>query len=285
MHDFHEERMAMLDAHQKSMTACFGQMEACLEYEEQVSGDIKDDQNETTAGNEPAEKIELDAGTMQSAEGYKDVRSKDVAVMPVKGLKKRRRGRKLIAGRRGETKEMNRENCGSRRKLAAACRKVPRHATVVWRKKQVLRRSGLQGNFGRRKELAIAGIRRTHCAQLVLRKGRSLEETSVEEGRRKNRTKNKFERRTRKGRTLGRGQQMRQEGTYATRKRGFKEQLRFGNVRKNRWVYRATIGTKMVKQVVGTSRRLRKIRKWVLWRGRPPPKRKKEFQVEREPVM
>jgi hypothetical protein len=75
------------------------------------------------------------------------------------------------------------------------------------------------------------------------------------------------------------------EGTNASRNRGFKEQLRFGNVRKTRWVYRTTIGMKMVKQVVGTSRRLRKIRKWVLWRGRPPPKRKKECQVEREPVM
>jgi hypothetical protein len=44
-------------------------------------------------------------------------------------------------------------------------------------------------------------------------------------------------------------------------------------------------GGKIAKQVVGTSRKLRKIRKWVLWIGRPPPKRKKKFQVEREPVM
>jgi hypothetical protein len=31
------------------------------------------------------------------------------------------------------------------------------------------------------------------------------------------------------------------------------------------------------KQIVGTPSGLRKIRKWTLWRGRPPPKRKKEF--------
>jgi hypothetical protein len=78
---------------------------------------------------------------------------------------------------------------------------------------------------------------------------------------------------------------MRQEGTNASRNRGFKEQLRFGNERTTSWVCRTTIGMKMAKQVVGTSSGLRRIRKWVLWRGRPPPKRKKEFQVEREPVM
>jgi hypothetical protein len=32
---------------------------------------------------------------------------------------------------------------------------------------------------------------------------------------------------------------------------------------------------KFTKQVVGTSRRLQRIKKWTLWRGRPPPKRKK----------
>jgi hypothetical protein len=42
---------------------------------------------------------------------------------------------------------------------------------------------------------------------------------------------------------------------------------------------------KIAKQVVGTPSGLRRIRKWTLWRGRPPPKRKKEFQVEWEPVM
>jgi hypothetical protein len=36
---------------------------------------------------------------------------------------------------------------------------------------------------------------------------------------------------------------------------------------------------KVAKQVVGTCRRLRRIKKWTLWRGRPPPKRKKKLQV------
>jgi hypothetical protein len=111
---------------------CQVRTEAHLEYEESASGNIKDDRNETTAYNEATEKIEQNPGMMQSAEEHQDFRSEDVVVRPVKGLKKRHRGRKLTAGRRGETKKLTRGNCGSRRKLAAACRKVSRHAAVVW---------------------------------------------------------------------------------------------------------------------------------------------------------
>jgi hypothetical protein len=88
-----------------------------------------------------------------------------------------------------------------RKKLAAACRKVSRRAEVAWLKRNLFRRSGIQENFGRRKELAIAGIRMTQCAQLVLRKGRSHKGTSIEEERRKNQIRNKFARGTQKGRT------------------------------------------------------------------------------------
>jgi hypothetical protein len=69
-------------------------------------------------------KTEQNPEMMQSAEEHQDVPSEDIAVMPVKGLKKWRRGRKSTAGRRGEPKELNRGNCRSRKKLAAACRKV-----------------------------------------------------------------------------------------------------------------------------------------------------------------
>jgi hypothetical protein len=78
-----------------------------------------------TAYNEVTEKIETDPGMMQSTEEHQDILSEDVAVLPVKGLKKRLRVRKLTAGRSGEPKELTRGNCGSRRKLAAACRRCP----------------------------------------------------------------------------------------------------------------------------------------------------------------
>jgi hypothetical protein len=41
----------------------------------------------------------------------------------------------------------------------------------------------------------------------------------------------------------------------------------------------------LAKQIVGTQSGLRKMKEWTLWRSRPLPKCKKEFQVERELVM
>jgi hypothetical protein len=270
-----------LEANPKKMEPNAEENEAVLErqrvYDDETAVHIlKDGQNEMNAYNEATETIEQDPGMMQSAEKHQDVPSEDVAVMPVNGLRKRRRGRKSTAGRRGEPKERIRGNCGSRNKLAADCRKVSRHATVAWRKRKLFRKSGTQEFCGQRKELTAAGIRKIPCAQVVRRNRRSDEGPSVEQGIRNNWTRNKFARKTRKGRTVGRGQTMRREGTNASRNRGFKEQLRCGNVRKTRWVYRTTIGMKMVKEVVGTSRGLTKIRQWTLWRDRPPPKRKKK---------
>jgi hypothetical protein len=159
MDAFHEKRMAMLNAHQKRMTACFGQTEARREYEEPASGNIKDDRNEKTSYSEATEKIEKNPGMMQSVGEHQDVPSDDVVVKPVKGLKKRRRGRKSTAGRRGEPKKLNRENCGSRKKLAAACRKVSRHATVAWRKRNI-RRNETQEYCGSWRNTRIAKMAR-----------------------------------------------------------------------------------------------------------------------------
>jgi hypothetical protein len=106
------------------------------------------------------EKIEPDPGMMQSIAEHQVARKEDAVVKPVKGLK-RHRGRKPAAGPRGEPKEMTREDCGSGRKLAAACRKVSGCATVEWRKRNLLRKIGTHESCGPRKELSAAGIRMT----------------------------------------------------------------------------------------------------------------------------
>jgi hypothetical protein len=105
----------MFDAYEKRMMACLGQTEA------------------------NTEKTEQDTEMIQSAEEHQDVPSEGVAVMPVAKSRKPRRVRKSTAGRRGEPKELTRGNHGSRRKLAAACRKVSRRATVALRKRNVFR--------------------------------------------------------------------------------------------------------------------------------------------------
>jgi hypothetical protein len=197
---------AMFDAHRKRTMACLGQTEANTE--------------------------KIDPGMMQSVEEHKDVPSEDVAVMPVKGLKKQRRGRKSTAERRRKPKKGTRGYPGSRRKVTVAGKRTSYHATVAWLKTKVFRRSGIQEICGWHKELAIAGIRTTHCAQVVRRMGRSHEGTSVEQGRQKNQTKNKFARGTSKSRTPRRRQRATQQGNNRTRKRNPKElrQERMGNV-------------------------------------------------------
>jgi hypothetical protein len=75
-------------------------------------------------------------------------------------MKKRYRGRRLAAGRRREPKELIRGDCGSRRKLAAAYRKVSYRAAVARLKGNIFRVIRTQGNFGPRKELA-AGTKKT----------------------------------------------------------------------------------------------------------------------------
>jgi hypothetical protein len=133
----------MFDAYEKRMMACLGQMKV------------------------HTKKTEQDPGMMPSVEEHQYTSTEEVAVMPVKGLRKRRRGRKLTAGRRGESKEVTRGNCGSRRKLDAACRKVSRHATVAWRKRKLFRKSETRGYCGSRKRVTVADRRTSRHATVA----------------------------------------------------------------------------------------------------------------------
>jgi hypothetical protein len=72
--------------------------------------------NEMTACHEVM-KTEPDPGMTQSVEEHQEIPKEDAVVKPVKGRKKRCRGRKLTAGQCGEPKELTRSNCGSRKKL------------------------------------------------------------------------------------------------------------------------------------------------------------------------
>jgi ElaB/YqjD/DUF883 family membrane-anchored ribosome-binding protein len=77
---------------------------------------------------------------MQSAEEHREVPREDATVIPVRGRKRWHRGRKQAAGRHGEPKELTRGDHGSRKMLAAACRKASRRAAVAWRKRNVFRK-------------------------------------------------------------------------------------------------------------------------------------------------
>jgi hypothetical protein len=101
---------------------------------------------------------------MQPVGEHQEVPREEAAVIPVSGWKRRHRGRKQAAGRCGEPKELTRGEGGSRKKLAAACRKASRHATVAYRKRNVFRISWTHENCGPRKEVTTAGKKVTRCA-------------------------------------------------------------------------------------------------------------------------
>jgi hypothetical protein len=91
-------------------------------------------------------------------------------VKPVKGWKKWHRGRKLAAGRCGEPKELTRGDCGSGKKMAAACRRVSSCATVAWRKRNLFKIIGTQGNCGPWSKLTTARIKMTRHARVSWRR-------------------------------------------------------------------------------------------------------------------
>jgi hypothetical protein len=177
--------------------------------------EMKDGREERTALQETTEAYldsrEPNPEEIQSGAEHREAPKEHAAVKPVGGLRKRHRGRPLGAGRRGQPEERTRGNCGSWKKLVAAGRNIT----------------------------CRAGVAR--------RKGCGHEGPSVEQGRRKNQTRDKIVRGTRKGRTLGRRQLTSQEGIKGTRNRDFQEQLRLGSERTYSGIYRKTSGFKIEK--------------------------------------
>jgi hypothetical protein len=129
-------------------------------------------------------------------------------------MKKRLRDRLLAAGRRGEPKELTRGDCGSRRKLAAACRNVSRRAVVARRKRNFFMKNRTQGNCGPRKKLVAARRRMTHSTEVPRGKGDFVTKHS---------TRDNVEQETRKGQTSGKRRWKAPECKNGTRGRGLRE--------------------------------------------------------------
>jgi hypothetical protein len=128
---------------------------------------------------------------MECGSEHREVPKEDAVVKPVKGQKKRLKGRKLAAGRHGESKQLTQGDCGSRRKLAAACRKVSHRAAVAWRKRNVFRKIRTWGNWGSRCKFTVASRKMACRARVAWRRKNVV---------RKDRTRQQVERGTSKGR-------------------------------------------------------------------------------------
>jgi hypothetical protein len=122
-------------------TACAirSELEAIQHEIRAVIQPIQSELDETTACNEATE-TEPDPGMMQSVAEHQEAPKGEATVMPVREPRRQRRVHNLAAERSQKRKERTRGVCGSRSKLAAACRKVSCHATVAWRRKNAVRK-------------------------------------------------------------------------------------------------------------------------------------------------
>jgi hypothetical protein len=178
--------------------------------------------DETTVCNEATE-TKPHPGLMQSIEERQEIPKGEATVMPVGEPRERRRVCNLAAERRLKRKERTRGYSGSRRKSAAACRKMTRRAKVAWRKRNIIRKIRIQASRESRKELAVARRQVSRRAETAWRK-RNIA--------RKECTKANVVQEIQRGRTFGRRRQQEPECSNGIRSRGVEEQVQLRKGRK-----------------------------------------------------
>jgi hypothetical protein len=112
---------------QEKMEPNVGEKEAVVERQENSNEEVaihslKACRSETAAFQEATE-TKPDLGTMQSVEEHQEIPKQEAAVMPIGGLRKRRRDRNLASGRRQKPKGRIRTSCESSRRLTVARRR------------------------------------------------------------------------------------------------------------------------------------------------------------------
>jgi hypothetical protein len=104
--------------------------------------DMNSNRKETTA----RQNTEPDPGMIQSVGKHQEVPKEETAVMPVVGLRKRRRDQNLAARHRQKPKGRIQVSREPRKRLTIAGRKVTCRASVAWRKRNVARKDGARAN-------------------------------------------------------------------------------------------------------------------------------------------
>jgi hypothetical protein len=178
------------------------------------------------------EKTNPDPGMMQSTEEHQEIPKGEAAVMPVREPRKRRTVWNLAAERRQKRKESTRGNRGSRRKSAAACRKVSRREKVAWRKRNLCRIVQTQRNCGLQKRLVVTGKRTTQ-----------------------------------KGWTFGKTRQVDLEGSTMVKVSNTGRHQQLKNEKTAGRIFEKTFRLQIAKREDGSSVGSLKIRNWTLWRG------------------
>jgi hypothetical protein len=140
---------------------------------------------------------------------------------------------------------------------------MTRRAEVAWRKKSVIRKIRAQENCGPRKKLTAAGMRKgPECKNCI--KGRGLsQQLRVKIGIKDLSDRRPLYVRKKRATAIDMGRWSSRQLSLLGRRVSAYEALK------------KTLDLEFVKRARGMSSGLWKIRKWTLWRGRPPPKRKK----------
>jgi hypothetical protein len=278
-----------MEANLVKMEPSPGEKEAAVEMRETPNEDVaiyylRNCRNETIAFQGTTEaRLECEKPTPEDKESeseHREVPNEYAVVKPVSGRKKRHRGPKQAAGRRGEPKKLTRGDCGSRKKLAAACRKVSRRATVAWRKRNIFRKSWTQTNCGPRKEVTAAEMKVTRCAG-HMRKEQNKDDVSPRSPK-----GGTFDRRLWRNRECKKSIWSRDVEEPLHPRKGRKtvnsnggwnkrQHLRLKSMGNSLEVFRNIMGLQFGKLADGSSVLLHNIKNWTLWRGRPTPKRKR----------
>jgi hypothetical protein len=198
---------------------------------------------------------ELTREEMESESEQREVPKERAAVMPVGGLRKWHRDRNLAAGRHQKPKETTWENCASQKGLTVTGREMTHRAKVARCKR----------HQGQDKDKVVSKTRK----RLMLEKRHWLRQ----EGNNVIRSQDVEEPlHLRKGRKTANS-----IGGWNRR-----QQPRLKSMENGNKVFGITIGLGFGKRAFGISSRTQGIRDWSLWRGQPPPKRRKKLHTEQD---
>jgi hypothetical protein len=146
---------------------------------------------------------------------------------------------------------------------------------VAWGNRNIVRNNCIQKQCGLLKELNAAGMRKTRSAKVAWCGGHDGKRYGQVSAGQETKKRRKDEKTLRKHpecnkvlRDIGPRQQLQDPDT--------RRQVRVMIEKTSNEIFRE----KIAKRVVGTSSGLRKMWKWILRRGRPPPKRKKKLHTE-----
>jgi hypothetical protein len=203
--------------------------------------------------------------------------SEEVAtVMPVGEPRKRRRDRNLDARRRKKQQERTQKKDGCLKYLVTAHKKTTHRAQVARRRTLLTKET--RGYCGFQKRVTIADRRTTRRAKVTWRKKIVIERNRIRRRQPKNErskgTKNRdveellhLRKKRKTVKSIG-GRNKRQQPRLETMRNSSNE------------VFGKTNGLGFGKRAAGSPVALRKFQNWASWRGRPPPKRKKEQETE-----